>query len=144
MKVIKQISLFLENRSGQLLEITSLLSDNGIDLKAIHTAETDDYGILRLITDDYEKASEILQNNGFIISVNSVFAVAVSDKTGGLNELLKIMADNDINIEYMYSVFGHQHGLAYMVFRVDHAHKFEDIINEHGLITADSAELGIK
>ncbi len=144
MKVIKQISLFLENRSGQLLEITKLLSDNNIDLKAVHIAETDDYGILRLITDDYEKADGLLKDNGFLVSVNSVFAVAVPDTAGGLNELLTIMADNDINVEYMYSVFGHKHGLAYMVFRVDHANRFEEIINEHNLVTADSAELGLK
>ena len=144
MKVIKQISLFLENRSGQLLEITKLLSENNIDLKAVNIAETDDYGILRLITDDYEKADAVLKENGFLVSVNSVFAVAVPDIAGGLNELLTLMAESDINIEYMYSVFGHKHGLAYMVFRVDHAHRFEDLINEHNLTTADSAELGIK
>lgn len=144
MKVIKQISLFLENRSGQLLEITTLLSKNDIDLKAIHIAETDDYGILRLITDDYEKASEILKDNGFLVSVNSVFAVAVPDIAGGLNYLLGLMSENDINVEYMYSVFGHKHGLAYMVFRVDHAKLFESLVEKYNLTTADSAELGIK
>lgn len=144
MKVIKQISLFLENRSGQLLEITTLLAENAIDLKAVHIAETADYGILRLITDDHEKASELLKENGFLVSVNSVFAVAVPDSVGGLSGMLKVMADNDINVEYMYSVFGHKHGLAYMVFRVDHAKEFEDLVNEYGLITADSEELGIK
>ena len=144
MKVIKQISLFLENRSGQLLEITKLLSENGIDLKAVNIAETADYGILRLITDDYEKATELLKENGYIVSVNSVFAVAVSDETGGLSSLLGILAEGNINVEYMYSVFGHQHGLAYMVFRVDRPNQFEELIEKNNLITADSEELGIK
>ncbi len=144
MKVIKQISLFLENRSGQLLEITKLLSESGIDLKAVHIAETADYGIIRLITDDYEKASEILKENGYILSLNDVFAVGVSDKSGGLSELLTVMADYEINIVYMYSVFGQKHGTAYMVLRVDNAEKFEKMIDEHNFITADSAELGIK
>lgn len=144
MKEIKQISLFVENRSGQLLEVTKLFAENSINLKAVHIAETADYGILRLITDDYERAAELLKEDGFLVSLNSVFAVAVPDIAGGLNEILKIISDNDINIEYMYSVFGHKHGMAYMVFRVDNAQKFEKITEKYNLTTADCAELGIK
>lgn len=141
---IQQISVFLENRAGQLSEITSLLSQNDIDLQAINIAETADYGILRIIADDCEKASKILRDNGFIVSTTPVTAVAVPNVPGGLNTLLTILSDNGIDIGYMYSVFGQKDGLAYMIFRVDDTDKLLEVLKKNDIKIADNSDLGIK
>lgn len=139
---LKQISLFLENNKGQLEEITQILSDNNIDLKAINISETTDYGVLKLITDEPDKALNILIDNGYIVSVNSVVAVAVPNRPGGLNELLQLVSEENINIEYMYSVFGPGNGKAYMVLKVNDPDKLIDKINaKDGFETAGIDDL---
>lgn len=140
---IKQISVFLENRAGQLSEITGILSANGVDLKAINIAETQDYGILRLIADDSDKASSVLKENGFILSVTPVVAISVPDRPGGLSELLGIIAGAGIDIEYMYSVFGHLDGQAYMIFKVNDTQALAKLLKKSELSAAESDELGI-
>ena len=105
---IHQISVFLENRTGQLAEITRLLADNGIDLRAISIAETADYGLARMIVDDSHKASRILLEHGDILSMTPVWAVEVPDRPGGLAEVLAVLAENHVDVEYMYSLFAHQ------------------------------------
>ena len=140
---ITQISVFLENRAGQLSEITKILSDNNIDLKALNIAETADYGILRLISDDCNEAAKLLRNNGFIVTETAV-AAAVPNKAGGLNELLNIISNEDIDIEYMYSVFGQKDGLAYMIFKVKDVDIFTSILKKYFVIVASGDDLGIK
>ena len=95
---IHQISVFLENRAGQLSEITGILSNNEIDLRAINIAETADYGVLRIIANDPQKASSILLESGFILSMTPVVAVAVPDQPGGLSKLLGILSSAGIDI----------------------------------------------
>jgi len=141
---IKQISIFLENKTGQLAEITRLLAENDIDLRAISIAETSDYGVLRIIADDADKATTILLANGHILSLTPVTVVAVEDKPSGLSGLLSILARSDISIDYMYSLFTHQVGTAYMVFRVSSEEKFVSLLNAHGMKVASAAELGLK
>ena len=109
---IHQISVFLENRSGQLAEITATLSENHVDLRAISIAETADYGVLRLIVDDAQRASSILLEHGFILTMTPVVAVAVPDRPGGLSQVLGVLSAAGMDIEYMYSVFGQKNGLA--------------------------------
>lgn len=140
---IQQISVFLENRSGQLSEITGLLAENKVDLRAIHIAETADYGVLRLITVNSQEASRILLEHGFILSMTPVVAVAVPDEPGGLANLLDILAKAGLDIEYMYSVFGRKENLAYMVFRVADIKRLEDILADNGITSVDGGELGI-
>lgn len=140
---IYQISVFLENRAGQLAEITDILSENKIDLKAINIAETADYGMLRLITDDPRKASSVLLEKGCVVSMTPVVALAVPDRPGGLNEVLHILSGESIDIEYMYSVFGKKNGSAYMIFRVGDPDKFATVLTGHGLAPAEGEELGI-
>ena len=132
---ITQISVFLENRAGQLSEITKILSDNNIDLKALNIAETADYGILRIISDDCNEAAKLLRNNGFIVTETPVVAAAVPNKAGGLNELL---------IEYMYSVFGQKDGLAYMIFKVKDVDIFTSVLKRYFVVVASGKDLGIK
>ena len=141
---VNQISVFLENRNGQLAEITGLLAESKINLRAISIAETADYGVLRIIADDSEKAKNVLLQNGNIIKVNPVTVVAVPDKPAGLSELLNMLANSDVSIEYMYSLFTHQNDKAYMVFRVTDYDNFINLLGEHGLTPIHSAELGLK
>lgn len=140
---IHQISVFLENRAGQLAEITGLLAENHIDLRALNIAETADYGVLRLITSDAQKASAVLLEHGMILTMTPVTAVAVPNRPGGLNELLHILAQEQIDIEYMYSVFGEKDGLAHMIFRVAEPEKLESALKTHQLRTASPEALGV-
>ena len=141
---VNQISVFHENRNGQLAEITGLLAENKINLRAISIAETADYGVLRLIADDCEKATSVLLANGNIINMNPVTVVAGPDEPAGLSELLKLLSAGDISIEYMYSLFTHQNDKAYMVFRVTDYDNFIELLSKHGLTPVSSAELGLK
>lgn len=141
---VNQISVFLENRNGQLAEITGLLAENKINLRAISIAETSDYGVLRLIADDSEKATNVLLANGNIINMNPVTVVSVPDEPAGLSELLKLLSAGNISIEYMYSLFTHQNDKAYMVFRVTDYDNFIELLNKNGLTPVSSAELGLK
>ena len=117
--IINQLSVFLENRAGQLSEITGLLAQNGIDLKAANIAETSDYGILRIITENPLEAKKILKDNGFVVSSCPVLLVTIEDKPGGLSRLLVKLNDNAINIEYMYSMLGSDKGKAVMVIKCE-------------------------
>ena len=141
---IHQISVFLENRTGQLAEITKLLADNGVDLRAISIAETADYGVARMIADDGQKASAILLAHGDILSMTPVWAVEVPDRAGGLAELLAILAAGGVSVEYMYSLFTHKDGMAYMVLRISEEQKFQQIAKDNGIRIMTAAELGLK
>ncbi len=141
---IQQISVFLENRAGQLAEITKVLADNGIDLRAISIAESTDYGVLRMIVDEPQRAKTILLDSGYIMSVTPVLAVAVPDAPGGLAPVLALLAEGQIDIEYMYSLFTHVENKAYMVFRVSDEEKFTALLVSHGIHTCTSEELGLK
>ncbi len=141
---VHQISVFLENRAGQLSEITAVLAENHIDLRAISIAETADYGVLRMIVDDAERATSILLSHGYILSMTPVTVIAVPDQVGGLAPVLSILAEAHIDIEYMYSLFTHKEGQAYMVFRMSDEETFAKKLQEHGMHPAAKAELGLK
>lgn len=132
---LKQISVFLENRTGQLAEITSILAANNIDLRALHISETSDYGVLRLIASEWEKAEKVLNEKEIVSKISSVIAVSVPDKPGGLCSLLNVLSDNNIDISYMYSVFGKHNGGANMVFKVADVENVEKILQENGFKT---------
>ncbi len=140
---IHQISVFLENRSGQLAEITATLSENNVNLRAISIAETADYGVLRLIVDDAQRASSILLEHGFILTMTPVVAVAVPDRPGGLAAVLSVLSEAGMDIEYMYSVFGQKNGLAYMIFRVGDPAALDALLKRNGLTSVSGDELGI-
>lgn len=143
---VNQISIFLENRTGQLAEITGLLAKNNINLRAISIAETADYGVLRVIVNDSQTAAKVLYENGCVLSMTPVLAVAVPDKPAGLNELLEILAEGEIAIDYMYSLLAPNAENAYMIFRIqeDVKEKFTSLLGQHNIKLADSEELGIK
>ena len=141
---VHQISVFLENRSGQLAEITKLLAEANVDIRAISIAETADYGLARMIVDDSYKASSILLQHGDILSMTPVWAVEVPDRPAGLSELLNVLADAHVDIEYMYSLFTHKEGNAYMVLRVSDEPKLLGILGEHKIKVMTKDELGLK
>ena len=141
---IHQISVFLENRTGQLAEITGLLAGEGIDIRAISIAETADYGLARLIVDDSHKASSILLQHGDILSMTPVWAVEVPDSPGGLAELLNILAQEQIDVEYMYSLFTHREGRAYMVLRVSNEPRLLGALGDRKIRIMSKEELGLK
>ncbi len=141
--MVYQISVFLENRAGQLAEITNVLAENGIDLRAISIAETEDYGVARMIVDDTEKATAILMQHGYLMSMTPVLVVAVPDQPGGIAPVLATLAEGDMDVEYMYSLFTHKEGKAYIVFRVAEAEKFVKLLSTHGITPSTAEELGI-
>ena len=123
---ISQISVFLENRKGRLFDACSLLGEKGINIRALTIAETESFGVLRIVVDETDKAVEILKYNGFAANITEVVAVEADDTPGGLAGTLKVLSDNDVNIEYMYAFLEKASDKALLVFRfedTDHARK---------------------
>ena len=141
---ILQISVFLENRAGQLAEITRLLAQEGVDIRALSIAETADYGLARMIVSDANKASSVLLHHGDILSMTPVYAVEVPDQPGGLAELLGLLAENHIDVEYMYSLFAHREGKAYMVLRITNEPMFLSVLGTNRVRIVGMEELGLK
>lgn len=140
---IPQISVFLENKAGQLADITGILSENQVNMRAINIAETTDYGVLRLIVDDASRASSILLEQGFILTMTPVVGVAVPDTPGGLSRVLGVISDAGIDVEYMYSVFGQKDGQACMIFRVADSDGMTAVLEKSGISTISGEDLGL-
>lgn len=115
---VKQISVFLENKPGQLNQMTSVLSNHNIDMKALSLAETTDFGIARFIVDDVLETVTVLNEEGYISRLTPVIAVEIPDEPGALNRVLQIFTDNEINLEYMYAILSAEGQKAYMIFKV--------------------------
>jgi hypothetical protein len=120
---VEQISIFLENKSGRLADVAGALAGAGINIRALSLADTTDFGILRLIVNDTEKAKHVLKDKGFTVGKTEVLAVEVSDKPGGLAVILDVMKDNGINVEYMYAFVQKSGGNAIIIFRFDELDK---------------------
>ncbi len=116
--VIKQLSIFVEDKTGELSDITSLLSENEINIYSINLAEASDFGILRVIVDDTQKAKEVLDGAGFSQRITDVFAVEIDDHVGSFNEVVSLLAQHDINLEYTYTVSNYDKGA--FIFKVKH------------------------
>jgi hypothetical protein len=123
---VKQLSVFLENESGRLAEVTSVLGEAGINIRALSLADTSEFGILRLIVNDIEKAQEILHNLGFTLGETEVLAVEIPDKPGGLASVLQALAEYNINVEYMYAFVDKPHDTALSTYAIV-IFRFEDI-----------------
>ena len=115
---VKQISIFVENRTGALLELTSFLAEKNVDMRALSLADTKDFGILRLIVSNVEETYALLKNEGYIVTLTDVLAVTIEDKPGGLVKVLKVLGDADVNIEYSYAFTSRIENHAYTIFRV--------------------------
>ena len=115
---VKQISVFIENKKGALASATRYLADNGINIRALSIADTQDFGILRIICDDPKQTEAILKNGGFISTVTDVLATEIADKPGSMATILEVLADAQVVVEYTYAFLAPD-GHAYMIFRVD-------------------------
>jgi hypothetical protein len=116
---VEQISIFLENKSGRLAEVTSILAAAGINIRSLSLADTADFGVLRLIVDQAERAREVLKANGFTVSKTDVIAVAVPDRPGGLAGILRVLDGAGINVEYMYAFVQRSGDNAIIIFRFE-------------------------
>lgn len=131
---VKQISVFLENRPGKLKRMTGVLKDHEIDMRAISLAETKDFGIARIIVDDPLSAVNTLKESDFVASLTSVLCVEIPDEIGGLDKVIQIFAEAEVNIEYMYAVSnGHKANKACMIFRVAETKAAEARLTAKGL-----------
>ena len=138
--VVKQISVFMENRAGRLEEITGILAGSKINIRALSLADTSDFGILRLIVDNPDRAAGILKKNGFTVRENEVIAVEVEDKPGGLHDILSLFSKAGISIEYMYAFLERRHeNRAVLIIRVEAAAKAVKTMQDAGkqLLTAE-------
>lgn len=120
---VEQISIFIENKSGRLAEITRILGDAEINIRALSLADTSDFGILRLIVNDPGKAKSALKDKGFTVNKTEVVAVEVPDCPGGLSSILRTLDNNEINVEYMYAFVERCGGNAVIIFRFDETDK---------------------
>ncbi len=131
--MFRQISVFLENKKGKLAEVTGVLAENNIDMWAISIADTTNFGILRIIVDDPEKAVEVLKDAGYPVNTTEVLAVEVSDRPGGLHQVLNILSNEDISIEYLYSFVRRPEEMALILFKVDRLNDATDILKRAGI-----------
>ena len=139
--IIKQMSVFVENTTGRLGELTRVLADDGIDIKAATIAETVDFGILRCIVDDPEEATKVLKAKGFTASITEVIAVELSDKPGGFSHVLEILAKEQIGVEYIYSTIHSKEGTAAIVMKVADPQAAADTLQKHDVRTYKMQEL---
>jgi hypothetical protein len=138
---VEQISIFLENKSGRLAEVTGVLSEAGINIRALSLADTTDFGILRLIVNDTEKARQVLRDNGFTVEKTRVVAIEVPDKPGGLATILDTIKDEGINVEYMYAFVQKSGQNAIVIFRFDELEKAITILQKVGVRILEGEDL---
>jgi len=124
--IIKQLSIYLSNAVGRLTEVTRILADNGINLRAFTLSESSDFGILRLITDDTDKALEVLKDNNFAVSTTDVVCIALDDVPGSLNKCIEKLSDAGISVEYMYAFA--KDSISIAVIRTNDVTRCNDIV----------------
>jgi len=128
---ITQISVFLENKKGRLAEVCSLLGENKINIRALTVAESEDFGVLRIVVDKPQEALNILKGNGMVASFSEIVAIEVEDKPGGLAAILKALSRNNINVEYMYGFVEKFSDKALLVFRFEHIDKALEVLKKN-------------
>ena len=138
---IKQITVFVENRQGALVEITDILAKNDVNLRALSIAETQDFGILRLIVNDEESAEKTLVDAGYLIKVTDVVGVKISDEPGKLTSALAVLDKAGINMEYLYAFMSRTEKHAYVVLRVEDNEIAEKILTDAGFKIVTTADV---
>ncbi len=139
---VKQISVFMENRPGSLEEMTSVLAENNIDMRAISVAETEDFGIARLIVDDVYETATVLKDAGFVNKLSDVLALEIPDVPGGLNRVLKTLSAAQVNLEYMYAFLGGKEvDKAFLIMKVAHIDRAEATLETAGFHLADQEQI---
>ncbi len=134
---MKQLSVFVENKIGRLSAVLDVLKDNDVDISALSLADTSEYGILRLVVDKPDVALVALKESGVMVKCTQVIAAAMDDAPGGLANLLSVLSEANVGIEYMYAFIGKDEGKAWTVLRVDDADAAVKVFNEHGVAMHD-------
>lgn len=136
---IQQLSIFVENKSGRLAEITETIGKANVDIRAISVADTSDFGILRLIVDKPKEAVEALRAAGLTVSLTSVIAIGIDDQPGEFAKAMRVLADGNIGVEYMYAFISRDKGKAYVILRVLETDKAVACLEQNGitLLTAE-------
>ncbi|SEQ21115.1 Uncharacterized conserved protein, contains tandem ACT domains [Treponema bryantii] len=138
---INQISIFIENRKNALSELTNVLATHNINIRAISLADTNDFGIARIIVENVEQVMGALERSHYIVKSTPVIAVEIPDEAGSLNKILKILADNGRNVEYMYGFTGRKSGSAYMIIRCTDVPETEKVCEQNGIRMIGQDEL---
>jgi hypothetical protein len=138
---VEQISVFLENKAGRLSEVTGILSEAGINIRALSLADTSDFGILRLIVNDNAKALQALKDRGFTVGKTDVVAVEVDDRPGGLHRILQVLSKGNVNVEYMYAFVQQSGDNAVIIFRFDHLEDAVKVLQENGVKVIEGQRL---
>ena len=139
--LVSQISVFVENKQGSLSKVTGILAEAGIDIRAFSIADTTDFGILRMIVNDPDRAVEALREGGIAVSKTSVLAVELNDEPGAMHRVLSVLAENSISVEYGYAFISRKKGNAYVIVRVDHAERTAEVLSNNGISIVDAQEV---
>jgi hypothetical protein len=137
----EQLSIFLENKPGRLEEVTRIFEEGGINIRALSLADTTEFGILRLIVNDNEKAKRLLNEKGYTVGINEVVAVEVADRPGGLHRILNALSKNSINVEYMYAFVRQSGQNAVLIFRFDDIQAATAVLKRKGMRVIDGKDL---
>lgn len=138
---IDQLSVFVENKPGHLLEIAETLGEAGIDLRALSIGDTAEFGVLRLIVSEADRALAVLREAGFAVSLTQVLAVSLADTPGSLSRILRVIAGAGINVEYLYAFVTRKSGGAYAVFRVEDNAAATTVLGKNGIVPVGPEEL---
>lgn len=130
---INQLSIFVENKAGRLANISEVLFEANIDIRAISIADTSDFGILRLIVDNPDKAVSALKNANIAVSVTSVIAIGINDKPGEFYKAIRLLADEGIGIEYMYAFISREENKAFVILRINEENRALEILQQNGI-----------
>jgi len=138
---IKQISVFIENLQGRLADISEVIANSGIDIRALSLADTTNFGILRLIVDKPYEAEKALKKAGYTVSLTAVIAIGISDTPGGLAGALRVLSDNSISIEYLYAFISKKEGRASVILRVDDGDRAVEVLTSNGIEFLSDADI---
>lgn len=138
---IKQLTVYVQNKKGSMAALTDVLAKNGVNIRALSIAETEDFGLLRIIVNDETVATKILEENGYLIKVIDVVGVKIGDKPGALTAALSVLDKADVNVEYLYAFMARTEKHAYVVLRVEDNAKAEAVLEEAGMHLITNADI---
>ncbi|WP_304124748.1 acetolactate synthase [Methanosphaera cuniculi] len=138
---VNQLSIFLENKEGRILNILDIIEELGINIRALSLADTSEFGILRLIVTEPVRVKDELENKGFIVKITKVIAVSITDEPGGLNQVLRLLDENKINLEYLYAFIEQKTYNAIVILKLEDMEKALKVLKEGNANIIDSSEL---
>ncbi len=139
--LVKQISVFVENKLGRMAEILDVLNKNSIDISALSIADTTDFGVLRMIVSDTDLAKKVLRESGVVVKTTQVIAASIEDRPGGLSEVLNVINDGEITIDYLYAFAGRGKTKAMVVIKSNYPDKAVELLEKAGIKTANQEDI---